>query len=157
MKIKSDKYKFKINCNIQENVFAVCVGEQIRQIFINLLDNAIKYGEAGTTIDVGLKTEERASNISEETASDISEGTTVNIYIKNYGKCIPDDMLDKIFEPFVRADKSFSRETGSSGLGLSIVKAIIDKHKGKIIIKSKAGVTEVIISLQLCNNFVKTS
>lgn len=140
MKLKSDKYDFSLVCNIQKDVYVNCIAEHIKQVFINILDNAIKYGDTGTDIRVTLKT----------------SGNAVIICIANNGTSIPHDMLNKIFEPFVRIDKSNSRERGSSGLGLSIVKNIIDKHNGTISIESENGITQVSISLQLCNKSVKT-
>lgn len=56
------------------------------------------------------------------------------IIISDTGIGIPDDMKKQIFEPFFRVDKSRSRAMGGAGLGLSVVKQIMDKHNGSIII-----------------------
>ncbi len=56
------------------------------------------------------------------------------VNIKDTGISIPDEEKENIFEPFYRVDKSRSREMGGSGLGLSIVRSIINKHNGKITV-----------------------
>lgn len=86
--------------------------------FYNLVENAIKYNIDMGTVDL------------------IIEGTKdrTTIEISDTGLGIPDEMKDSVFEPFFRIDKSRSREIGGSGLGLSIVKSIIHKHKGEITI-----------------------
>jgi two-component system OmpR family sensor kinase len=59
--------------------------------------------------------------------------------IYDNGPGIPSEALKHIFEPFYRVDKSRSRANGGSGLGLSIVKGIIDKHKGQFHVESTEG------------------
>ena len=114
----------------EEEVFAD--KDKISQVLINLLSNAIKYTPAGGSIEVKIKG-----------AEDITE-----ISIKDTGKGIPDEDLKFIFERFYRADKSRNRSTGGSGIGLTIAKAIVDAHKGRIIVQSTLDVgTEFIVSL----------
>ncbi len=74
------------------------------------------------------------------------DGVTVNILDTGIG--IPRNELDSIFEPFYRVDDSRSRETGGSGLGLSIVKSIIEKHSGRIIVESEVSIfTKITVVL----------
>lgn len=106
--------------------------DKISQVLINLISNAIKYTPEGGSVEVKIKG-----------AEDITE-----ISIKDTGKGIPEEDLNFIFERFYRADKSRNRLTGGSGIGLTIAKAIVDAHKGKIIVQSKLDVgTEFIVSL----------
>lgn len=114
----------------KEKVFAD--KDKMSQVLINLISNAIKYTPEGGSVEVNIKG-----------AEDITE-----ISIKDTGKGIPEEDLHFIFERFYRADKSRNRLTGGSGIGLTIAKAIVDAHKGKIIVQSKLDVgTEFIVSL----------
>ncbi|WDT69765.1 MAG: phosphate regulon sensor histidine kinase PhoR [Candidatus Manganitrophus sp.] len=97
--------------------------EKLNQVFINLLDNAIKYTPEKGTIAV--------------TASGTGEG--VAIEIRDSGIGIPREDLGRIFERFYRVDRTRSRELGGTGLGLSIVKHIIEAHGGKITVESEIG------------------
>jgi two-component system sensor histidine kinase CiaH len=88
----------------------------------NLIENAIKYTEAG-----------------EITITSAINNGRKELTIKDTGIGIPDDKLERIFERFYRVDKSRSRKAGGSGLGLSIVKKIIDEHSFEISVKSIEG------------------
>jgi two-component system phosphate regulon sensor histidine kinase PhoR len=95
----------------------------LEQMFINLIDNAVKYtpdhGEVGIEI------------------TDKNEYLTIEIYDNGIG--IPKDSLPRIFERFYRVDKTRSRKMGGTGLGLSIVKHIVIIHGGKIDVESEEG------------------
>ncbi|MBZ9685667.1 HAMP domain-containing histidine kinase [Clostridium estertheticum] len=86
--------------------------------FYNLIENAIKYNNANGQIDISI----------------IFGGEKSVVEISDTGIGIPQDMQQIIFEPFFRVDKSRSRQMGGAGLGLSIVKTIIDKHNGEITV-----------------------
>lgn len=88
----------------------------IRQVLTNLLVNAVKFSEAKDRIEIALA----------ETA-----GKAV-IEVRDHGDGIPKSLRDKVFERFYRADNSRNRETGGSGLGLSIVKTIVTRHGGDV-------------------------
>lgn len=93
----------------------------LNQVFINLLDNAIKYTpEYG---QIGICSKERANRVV----------TTIT----DTGVGIPHDSLHRIFERFYRVDKARSRDQGGTGLGLAIVKHIVESHGGEIIVKSE--------------------
>jgi len=134
MKIRADKYDIHIEKVIDEAVTVLGNPNELRRVIINIIDNSIKYGNVKSTINVKL----------------LRESSKCHIIIKDKGQGIPSDKLEIIFEPFYRVDKQTSRELGSSGLGLSIVKKIIDKHNGniKIISEEKNG-TEVHITIPL--------
>ena len=102
----------------------------VRQLILNLLENAIKYGK-NQPIEIIIQ-----------------EKQHLLISIKDNGYGISGKDLDHIYDKFYRADKGRDRGSGSHGLGLSIVKKIIDLLKGDIEIKSKEGVgTNVIVTL----------
>lgn len=93
------------------------------QAILNLLDNAVKYSKPPAHVKVVLK----------KTLKDVV------IQIADKGIGIPLEDLDRIFERFYAVDKSHSRSMGGSGLGLSIVERIVEKHQGKIEVHSIQG------------------
>ena len=96
--------------------------DKIRQVIVNLLQNAIKYTDEGS-IEILL----------------VEEKKFLNISVKDTGIGIPEEDLNRIFERFYRVDKARSRAVGGTGLGLAIVKHIIEAHNSKIIVQSKQG------------------
>ncbi len=93
---------------------------RIRQVFVNLVDNAIKYGRKGGNIWVSF-TEGRKK---------------YTITVKDDGKGIAQEHINRIFERFYRIDKSRARDTTSTGLGLAICKHIVEAHRSLIFVKS---------------------
>lgn len=97
---------------------------RIRQVLINLIDNALKYGrEAGGHVVVSL----------------VAGKSTVRVSVRDNGPGIAEEHQARIFERFYRVDKSRSRESGGSGLGLAISKHIVEAHKSAIKIRSVLG------------------
>ncbi|MBN2705111.1 MAG: HAMP domain-containing protein [Deltaproteobacteria bacterium] len=96
---------------------------KLRQMVINLLSNAIRYTPAGGHVNLGLK--------------NLDDG--VEIMVADTGIGIPEEAVPRIFDRFYRADKARSRQFGGSGLGLSIVKWIVDAHHGVIKVDSVVG------------------
>lgn len=89
----------------------------------NLLDNAVRYSRPQGRVAVGVS----------------EDDGEVSIAVVDEGEGIPADMRDRIFERFYRGDKARSRETGGSGLGLSIVKHVAADHGGRIKLWSEHG------------------
>ena len=102
-------------------VFVVGDVEKIEQVLINLVVNSIKYGKPNGTTIVAV--------------DDYSKGKYVVRVIDN-GEGIKPQHLPRLFERFYRADQSRSREQGGSGLGLSIVKHIVEAHNQTVLLKS---------------------
>lgn len=104
----------------------------LQRVFFNVVQNAVKYNKTGGEVII----------------SAVRNGKETTIIISDTGIGIPKTELENIFEPFYRVDNSRSRETGGSGLGLSIVRSVIEKHKGRISIESEQGIfTKVIVAL----------
>ncbi len=102
------------------------------QLYINIIDNAIKYGGTERVVDISVRKEDEFL---------VSE-------IKDHGIGMHSEELSKIFDRFYRVDKSRSRNSGGMGLGMSICQAIVRQHNGKIEIKSEIG-TGTIVSIYL--------
>jgi signal transduction histidine kinase len=106
--------------------------DKISQVLMNLLSNALKFTPIGGTVQI------RTSETPE----------MVLIKIRDTGPGIPLTDLPHIFERFYRADQSRTRSTGGSGIGLTIVKTIIEAHEGAISVQSEVGKgTEFTITL----------
>ena len=96
--------------------------QRIKQVFTNIIENSIKYGNEGGFVNVFLqKTQENCL-----------------ITVEDNGLGIPSKHVERIFERFYRVEKSRSKERGGTGLGLAIVKQILDAHKATIQVESKA-------------------
>ncbi len=112
--------KISLDYHVEPNLTAYGNHEQIKQVIVILLDNAIKYVNRQGKIIITLKKQYHQTILS----------------ITNSGKGIADEHIDKIFDRFYRTDKSRTRANGSYGLGLAIAKTIIEQHGGKISVKS---------------------
>jgi two-component system OmpR family sensor kinase len=88
-----------------------------RQVLTNLLANAIRFSKEDASIEIALG----------------NTPTHTVIEVRDHGEGIPAALRGKVFERFYRADNSRNRETGGSGLGLSIVKTIVERHGGAIM------------------------
>ncbi len=114
------------NINMELNLEKVNIladKELLSQVWINLIQNSIKFTQSGGEISLSL----------------INKNNRVEFCIKDNGPGIPKDELVHIFERFYKVDKARDRSIGGSGLGLSIVKKIIDLHNGKISVSSDLG------------------
>ena len=131
-RLLSDARNIMMEVNLPENLWVKGDEEKLRRAFSNLLDNAIKYNEDGGQIAI------RAER-------DVAEAVVI---IENTGPGVPEEDLPKVFDQFYRVEKSRSLDYGGSGLGLSIIKRIVELHKGKVDIESKPGArTRVIVRL----------
>lgn len=120
-----------------ENVNTYLDKDKISQVIVNLLSNAMRYTNAGGNIYINA----------------YKEKENIKIHFKDEGVGIPKESLNHIFERFYRVDESRSKDTGGIGVGLTIVKSIVDLHKGKIEVKSKQNEgSEFIITLPIINN-----
>lgn len=113
----------------------VVAGDQLRlqQVVANLLANARVHTPDGTAIEVRLR----------------AEGTEAVVDIVDAGPGIPPALQQSVFERFARGDTSRSRMTGSSGLGLAIVQALVEAHQGTIALASEPGCTAFSVRLPL--------
>ena len=131
---KDIKLKYKIEQGILANVDTLLM----TRLFINLISNAYQYSPENTTITVSLKT----------------EGENVVFSVKDEGIGISEEHLSKIWDRFYQVDSSRTGDrNGSSGLGLSMVKWIADRHNGELTVNSEVGKgSEFIFKIKGCNN-----
>ncbi|AKN29591.1 histidine kinase [Clostridium carboxidivorans P7] len=107
-------------------------GDKIERIMLNLLSNAIKFTEEGGSIFVNIY--------------DLQD--KVKISVKDTGIGIPEDKLDSIFDRFTQVDTSLSKKLEGSGIGLALVKSLVEMQKGRIYVKSTLGYgSEFIVEL----------
>ena len=107
--------------------------DSITQVLYNLLDNAVKFALPGTTITLLLW----------------KQGGKAYVSVKNEGETIPADDLPLIFDRFHKSDRSRSLDRDGVGLGLYLVKSILDAHNEDIAVTSREGVTEFVFTLTL--------
>ena len=107
--------------------------DSITQVCYNLLDNAAKFSTPGTAIAVSITT----------------KGSKAYISVKNHGETIPPEELSMIFDRFHKSDRSRSIDKEGVGLGLYIVKTILNNHRENITVTSRDGVTEFVFTLTL--------
>lgn len=96
---------------------------ELKHVIVNLLDNAIKFNREGGEVTVKVR----------------EKGKEVEVCIEDTGIGIEKKYLRKIFEPFFQVDMSARRRYGGAGLGLTIVKRILDLHRGKITVETSPG------------------
>ncbi|MDP8212117.1 MAG: ATP-binding protein, partial [Candidatus Zapsychrus exili] len=113
-----------LTISIPQNIPNILADEtRIKQVVLNLIDNAIKYNNPNGEILI--------------TANETNDSVKVDITDTGIG--IPQKDLPRLFERFYRVDKARSRELGGTGLGLSIVKHIIQAHNGEVSVQSIEG------------------
>lgn len=108
--------------NVEEKIMA-CDEDKVERIVLNLLSNSLKFTPKGGEIKVNFEDQDR----------------NVLISVEDNGIGIPDDKLESIFDRFVQVDKSLSRNNEGSGIGLSLIKSLVELHGGKIWAHSSWG------------------
>ncbi len=112
-----------IRCELGGDCFIYANEDDVYQAVFNLMENAIKYNQVGGSVSAFLYQQNRQ----------------VMLIIEDTGMGIPEEDLPHVFDRFYRVDKARSREKGGSGLGLSIVKANIQRYGGTIGVESTLG------------------
>lgn len=130
MKLRAERYNKRIICEIEEDLYVYGQKNRLRQLFINLLDNAIKYSLSNSVIII------KANVI----------GDQVLFIFKNPSHPYDDNQYTKVFQPFYSVNQKVTEE-GSVGLGLSIVKTIVEEHGGTIKMFYKENHTNITIEL----------
>ncbi len=143
LEMKAAKKNITLTFDIpyQEPVWVYADKERIQQVLSNLIVNSIKYGKKGGTTEISIE------NLIKN---------KVIVRVTDNGEGIEKANIPRLFERFYRVDKSGSRKEGGSGLGLSIVKHIIEAHNEKIYVESDFGVgSEFSFTLEKSKNPTK--
>jgi signal transduction histidine kinase len=115
----------------EEPILVLGDNDMITQVIYNLLDNATKFGREGSTLYLGVTTMDGKARVT----------------VRNQGDTIPAEELPLLFERFHKSDKSRSEDKDGVGLGLYIVKTILEQHRETINVTSENGVTTFTFSL----------
>jgi two-component system, OmpR family, phosphate regulon sensor histidine kinase PhoR len=103
--------------------------DELIGVFENLVENAIKYGASGKRVEIRL----------ESTSGQVANGSQAKVSVRDYGPGIAPEHLPRLTERFYRVDVGQSRAEGGTGLGLALVKHILNRHGGRLSIESTLG------------------
>jgi predicted ATPase/signal transduction histidine kinase len=125
--------QIRIDTHLPIDLEPISIDERrMRQVLINLLNNAVKFTPTGGTVTLSVRIE--PIEISAQTA-----GYAICFAISDTGIGIASADLTKLFQPFIQIDSSLSRKYEGTGLGLVLVKQIVELHGGDVIIDSEVG------------------
>lgn len=134
LEIRCKSKEMQILLELDEMAPVKAEPEEMRQVFLNLLDNAIKYGRAGTAIAV----RSRLYDVGSHGMRRIGK-PSVAVSVIDQGEGIPREHIPRLTERFYRVDTARSRQVGGTGLGLAIVKHILNRHRATLSIDSRVG------------------
>ena len=120
--IKLKELSIIFDTNTEEKIIA-CDPEKIERVVLNLISNSIKFTDSGGSIFINI----------------IDKGDIIEIEVKDTGIGIDKESLDKIFKKFHQIDTSLSRNAEGTGIGLSLVKSLVELHGGNINVHSEVG------------------
>ncbi len=123
MRVLAERKNISIGMEAQSGLEVMGDRDRLTEVFLNIIDNAIKFTHAGGKITVNA----------------VEEESMVHITVRDTGIGIPENVIPFLFQRFYQADASLTRKYGGTGLGLYICKSIVDAHKGEIWVESKAG------------------
>ncbi len=122
-KVKAEARKINIVCTCPEDIYIRADKGMMEQALVNLIDNAIKYSNENSNIDVQVE----------------KDSKSIILSVNDYGCGIPKEHIPRLFERFYRVDKARSRKLGGTGLGLAIVKHLVHGHNGTVAVDSIPG------------------
>jgi signal transduction histidine kinase len=130
----------RLKTMVQGKASAVCVdGLAMQQVLLNLIDNAIKHSPAKTEVEVGLSFPEQEIKKSGDGSSLHPNSPLLRIWVADHGEGIAKEEHEKIFERFYRCGSELRRTTQGVGIGLSIVKHVVEAHGGRVTVESEPG------------------
>jgi two-component system phosphate regulon sensor histidine kinase PhoR len=122
-RLKAEERNVRLVLSAPDDLLAPINHALLEQAVVNLIDNAIKYSDPGSMVEVEA----------------VESGGEVAVRVRDYGPGIDAEHLPRLFERFYRADKARSRKVGGTGLGLAIVKHITQAHGGRVAVESVRG------------------
>jgi heavy metal sensor kinase len=137
MRLLAEDKRVKLECRADGRVEVVGDRARLKQVVVNLVDNAIKYTPHGGAVGVVVNAKDGSAAL----------------LVEDNGVGVPADALPHLFERFYRVDKARSRQMGGAGLGLAIVKSIVAAHGGQVKVESAEGKgSRFIVELPLLKN-----
>lgn len=122
MRPSADLKKIKIKTYVEDNLKELTIdSDRIKQVIINLINNALKFSENGTEINLSAK----------------QYKDSILFEVQDFGRGIPKNKKEKIFETFYQIDSGMDRKFGGAGLGLAISRGMVISHGGKIWVESE--------------------
>jgi len=118
--------------DMDDTLAVMADAENLVQVLLNLLSNACKYSEAGTSIEIRARSQSGAASI----ARGITSTPTVEIAVHDHGLGVPPEQIPLLFQRFVRLDRDIASPVPGTGLGLAICRAYIEAMGGKIWVES---------------------
>ncbi|NET27838.1 PAS domain S-box protein [Okeania sp. SIO1I7] len=132
------KKRIQLETRLPQNLPVLLVDERrIRQALINLLNNAVKFTPNGGRITLSVNLKQSPLN---PDVSDFPWPNYIQIAVIDTGIGITLENLKKLFQPFIQIDSALNREYNGTGLGLALVKRIVDLHGGQVGVTSEVGV-----------------
>lgn len=123
MNVRGKRYQIRMDdSRVRDGIYVEADRQKLKEALINIIDNAIKYASVHSEVSVEAVPDKKGM---------------VTVRIEDQGEGIPPEHLERIFEPFYRVPGSASQDRGSAGLGLSIVRSIVDKHGGTVTAASR--------------------
>jgi signal transduction histidine kinase len=163
MRLLADEKGLPLTCECEAEVYVYADPMRIKQVLVNLIDNAIKYTSTGSAVETFEGEDFPEDSGPGNAVTHASGGVKVSVFtagpqahlkISDHGIGIAPDVLPHVFDRFYRADQARGRGAGGVGLGLAIVKAIITAHDGSVSITSTLGQgSTVLIQLPLASSF----
>lgn len=151
-KLKAESMNINLICNYKDGLTCPYVygsSLHMKQILLNLVDNAIKYNKKDGYVELNVNIKRHKEDL-----------ITYEFVVKDNGLGIDKEYLDHIFEPFSQENQNFNEYRLGTGLGMSIVKGLVELMKGSILVTSKKGVGstfEVVIPFKIAPEIVKNT
>lgn len=149
-KLKAESLNIDLKCDYKDNLtcpYLYGSSLHMKQILLNLVDNAIKYNKKDGYVELNVNIKRHKEDL-----------ITYEFVVKDNGLGIDKEYLDHIFEPFSQENQNFNEYRLGTGLGMSIVKGLVELMKGSISVTSKKGVGstfEVVIPFKIAPEIVK--
>ncbi|WP_271255080.1 PAS domain S-box protein [Pseudanabaena sp. Chao 1811] len=144
--------QIQLNLNLASTIPDLMIDERrIRQVLINLLNNAVKFTQSGGRINLDVSLESNANpNISDDSNDNVNYWVTFTVTDTGIG--ITPENLKKLFQPFIQVDSALNRKYEGTGLGLALVKRIVELHGGYVYASSEFGVGSRFTIALPCNS-----
>jgi signal transduction histidine kinase len=126
-------HSVRLDTTLERGLVANVDRSAMRQMLLNLLDNAVRYGPDGQTVRVTTE----------------SANGTWRLVVEDQGKGIPATERERIFEPYYRLNRDARGEKGGSGIGLAVVRGLVEKHGGRVIVDDAASGSGARFAIEL--------